>query len=26
LAHPPEPDDVRAALRAHPDAKGMLLI
>ncbi len=26
LAHPPEPDDVRQALRAHPDAKGMLLI
>ncbi|MEW2339886.1 aminotransferase class I/II-fold pyridoxal phosphate-dependent enzyme [Streptomyces griseoaurantiacus] len=26
LAHPPEPDDVRRALRAHPDAKGMLLI
>ena len=26
LAHPPEPDDVRAALRQHPDAKGMLLI
>jgi arginine decarboxylase len=26
LAHPPEPDDVRAALAAHPDAKGMLLI
>jgi arginine/lysine/ornithine decarboxylase len=26
LAHPPEPDDVRAAFRAHPDAKGMLLI
>ena len=26
LAHPPEPDDVRAALRAHPDARGMLLI
>lgn len=26
LAHPPEPEDVRAALRAHPDAKGMLLI
>jgi arginine decarboxylase len=26
LAHPPEPDDVRAALQAHPDAKGMLLI
>ncbi|URN18423.1 MULTISPECIES: aminotransferase class I/II-fold pyridoxal phosphate-dependent enzyme [Streptomyces] len=26
LAHPPEPDDVRRSLRAHPDAKGMLLI
>ncbi|POX46685.1 ornithine decarboxylase [Streptomyces sp. Ru71] len=26
LAHPPEPDDVRAKLREHPDAKGMLLI
>ncbi|MEU5771530.1 DegT/DnrJ/EryC1/StrS family aminotransferase [Streptomyces asoensis] len=26
LAHPPEPDDVRRALAAHPDAKGMLLI
>lgn len=26
LAHPPEPDDVRAAFRAHPDAKGILLI
>jgi arginine decarboxylase len=26
LAHPPEPEDVRNALRAHPDAKGMLLI
>jgi arginine decarboxylase len=26
LAHPPEPDDVRSALEAHPDAKGMLLI
>ncbi|WP_320783782.1 ornithine decarboxylase [Streptomyces sp. CRN 30] len=26
LAHPPEPDDVRRAFRAHPDAKGMLLI
>jgi arginine decarboxylase len=26
LAHPPEPDDVRAALQEHPDAKGMLLI
>ncbi|MEU8137902.1 aminotransferase class I/II-fold pyridoxal phosphate-dependent enzyme [Streptodolium elevatio] len=26
LAHPPEPEDVRRALRAHPDAKGMLLI
>jgi arginine decarboxylase len=26
LAHPPEPDDVRRALEAHPDAKGMLLI
>jgi arginine/lysine/ornithine decarboxylase len=26
LAHPPEPDDVRAALQANPDAKGMLLI
>jgi arginine/lysine/ornithine decarboxylase len=26
LAHPPEPDDVEAALRANPDAKGMLLI
>src|SRR3954449_9185777 len=23
LAHPPEPEDVRSALRAHPDAKGM---
>ncbi|GAA3387467.1 ornithine decarboxylase [Streptomyces roseoviridis] len=26
MAHPPEPDDVRAKLREHPDAKGMLLI
>nr|WP_246315245.1 ornithine decarboxylase [Kineococcus aurantiacus] len=26
LAHPPEPADVRAALEAHPDAEGMLLI
>ncbi|GIG28538.1 aminotransferase class I/II-fold pyridoxal phosphate-dependent enzyme [Cellulomonas marina] len=26
LAHPPEPEDVRAALATHPDAKGMLLI
>ncbi|MCG7208937.1 aminotransferase class I/II-fold pyridoxal phosphate-dependent enzyme [Streptomyces arenae] len=26
LAHPPEPGDVRDRLRAHPDAKGMLLI
>src|SRR3954462_7031553 len=26
LAHPPEPQDVRSALEAHPDAKGMLLI
>src|SRR3954451_24728028 len=26
LTHPPEPDDVRRALQAHPDAKGMLLI
>ncbi|MGY1831540.1 aminotransferase class I/II-fold pyridoxal phosphate-dependent enzyme [Geodermatophilus sp. SYSU D01180] len=26
LAHPPEPDDVRRALEAHPEAKGMLLI
>ncbi|MEU6275676.1 ornithine decarboxylase [Streptomyces populi] len=26
LVHPPEPDDVGRALRAHPDAKGMLLI
>jgi arginine decarboxylase len=26
LAHPPEPDDVRSALQANPDAKGMLLI
>ncbi|GHD51211.1 aminotransferase class I/II-fold pyridoxal phosphate-dependent enzyme [Streptomyces galbus] len=26
LAHPPEPDDVRRALRDHPDVKGMLLI
>jgi arginine/lysine/ornithine decarboxylase len=26
LAHPPEPQDVRTALEAHPDAKGMLLI
>ena len=26
LAHPPESDDVRHALEAHPDAKGMLLI
>jgi arginine decarboxylase len=26
LAHPPEPADVRTALSAHPDAKGMLLI
>ncbi|MBC7307717.1 MAG: PLP-dependent transferase, partial [Dietzia sp.] len=26
LAHPPEPDDVRRALRTAPDAKGVLLI
>ncbi|MER6563767.1 ornithine decarboxylase [Streptomyces sp. NPDC001027] len=26
LAHPPEPDDVHRSLRAHPEAKGMLLI
>ena len=26
LAHPPEPADVRRALEANPDAKGMLLI
>lgn len=26
LAHPPEPEDVRRALAAHPDAKGVLLI
>jgi arginine/lysine/ornithine decarboxylase len=26
LAHPPEPDGVRAALEANPDVKGMLLI
>ncbi|MFB8776037.1 aminotransferase class I/II-fold pyridoxal phosphate-dependent enzyme [Streptomyces broussonetiae] len=26
LAHPPEPDDVRRALRRAPDAKGVLLI
>src|SRR5947209_16370487 len=26
LAHPPEPEDVRSALAANPDAKGMLLI
>src|SRR3954471_17240293 len=26
LAHPPEPADVRQALQANPDAKGMLLI
>src|SRR3954466_4847650 len=26
MAHPPEPDDVRKALEANPDAKGMLLI
>ncbi|WP_249998616.1 aminotransferase class I/II-fold pyridoxal phosphate-dependent enzyme [Actinoplanes sp. M2I2] len=26
LAHPPEPVDVEQALRANPDAKGMLLI
>ncbi|HZG06441.1 MAG TPA: PLP-dependent transferase [Streptomyces sp.] len=26
LAHPPEPEDVRRAFQAHPDAKGMLLI
>jgi arginine decarboxylase len=26
LAHPPEPEDVRAALEEHPDARGMLLI
>src|SRR3954470_3269525 len=26
LAHPPEPGDVRRALEAEPDAKGMLLI
>src|SRR3954453_19094354 len=26
LSHPPEPDDVRGALEANPDARGMLLI
>ncbi|MEU8352640.1 ornithine decarboxylase, partial [Streptomyces sp. NPDC048845] len=26
LAHPPGPEDVERALRAHPEAKGMLLI
>ena len=26
LAHPPEPEDVRRALYAYPDANGMLLI
>ncbi|MGY1727746.1 aminotransferase class I/II-fold pyridoxal phosphate-dependent enzyme [Geodermatophilus sp. SYSU D01062] len=26
LAHPPEPEDVRRALDAHPEAEGMLLI
>ncbi|MGI5122321.1 aminotransferase class I/II-fold pyridoxal phosphate-dependent enzyme [Marinactinospora thermotolerans] len=26
LVHPPEPQDVRRALEAHPDAKGMLLV
>jgi arginine decarboxylase len=26
IAHPPEPEDVRRALEANPDAKGMLLI
>jgi len=26
LAHPPKAEDVRRALEAHPDAKGMLLI
>lgn len=26
LGHPPEPEDVRRALKASPDAKGMLLI
>ncbi|MGY1781683.1 aminotransferase class I/II-fold pyridoxal phosphate-dependent enzyme [Geodermatophilus sp. SYSU D01036] len=26
LAHPPEPEDVRRALDAHPEARGMLLI
>ncbi|GAA1626178.1 aminotransferase class I/II-fold pyridoxal phosphate-dependent enzyme [Georgenia ruanii] len=26
IAHPPEPEDVRSALEAHPDAKGMLLV
>ncbi len=26
LAHPPEPEDVRQALAANPDARGMLLI
>jgi arginine/lysine/ornithine decarboxylase len=26
MAHPPEAGDVREALRAHPDAKGMVLI
>jgi arginine/lysine/ornithine decarboxylase len=26
MAHPPEPEDVRAALAAHPEARGMLLI
>jgi arginine/lysine/ornithine decarboxylase len=26
IAHPPEPENVRQALKEHPDAKGMLLI
>src|SRR3954451_1371893 len=26
MTHPPEPGDVRRALEAHPDARGMLLI
>jgi arginine/lysine/ornithine decarboxylase len=26
IAHPPEPEDVRRQLEAHPDARGMLLI
>ncbi|MGY4642502.1 aminotransferase class I/II-fold pyridoxal phosphate-dependent enzyme [Cellulomonas sp. URHB0016] len=26
LVHPPEPEDVRRALAAHPEARGMLLI